>query len=137
MKQLLSNALNVCSAIMMFKFGLPKLLGYEISVKTFTQFSQVLPVDAMLYMYFVGAIEVLIAIMMIATILIKSEPQKALVTYASYLMLVGTLLGALLHELFVRPAPVKTLLVYISVFLCVSAIQFALHFRSLPKQKQP
>lgn len=134
MKKLFTNILNVCSAVLMFRFGLPKLNSYEVSVKTFKQFSEVLPVDATIYMYFVGGLEVLIAFMMIGTILIKEESKKAVATYASYFMLAGTMLVALMHEYFVRPAPVPKLIVYIAVFLLVSVIQFALHFKSLPRR---
>ncbi|REG86536.1 hypothetical protein [Marinomonas pollencensis] len=133
MKKLFSNLLNVCSAIFMLKFGLPKLNSYDVSVKAFKQFSEVLPVDATVYMYFVGGLEVFIALMMVCIIFIQETAKKAIATYVSYLVLTGTLVVALLHEFFVRPAPIAALVVYSTVFLCISAIQFALYFKSLPK----
>jgi len=87
----------------MFQFALPKLLAAQVSVKTFSYFAQVLP-------------------MMLALLFIKNEKQKALFTYVAYVLLAGTLIGALLHEYFVRPDPVAQLVTYSGCFLVICAI---------------
>ena len=97
MKNLFSNLLNLASALFMFKFALPKLLAAQVSVKTFSYFAQVLPVNAKIYMYSVGLLELVVGLMMLALLFIKNEKQKALFTYVAYVLLAGKVIGALLH----------------------------------------
>jgi len=127
MKKLIINGLNLASALFMFKFALPKLSAAAISVKTFTYFGEVLPVNGTFYMYFVGLLELVIGLIMIALIFINNERIKAVTTYVGYFLLTSTLIVALLHEYFVRPAPVPMLVIYSAVFLVVCAIQFAVY----------
>ncbi|ETJ48535.1 hypothetical protein [Pseudoalteromonas agarivorans] len=90
MKNLFSNLLNLASALFMFKFALPKLLAAQVSVKTFSYFAQVLPVNAKIYMYSVGLLELVVGLMMLALLFIKNEKQKALFIYVAYVLLAGT-----------------------------------------------
>ncbi|AZN31507.1 hypothetical protein [Pseudoalteromonas sp. Xi13] len=131
MKNLFSKLLNLASALFMFQFALPKLLAAQVSVKTFSYFAQVLPVNAKIYMYSVGLLELVVGLMMLALLFIKNEKQKALFTYVAYVLLAGTLIGALLHEYFVRPDPVAQLVTYSGCFLVICAIQFLAYKKAL------
>ena len=130
-KSVLNTTLSLANAIFMLKFATPKLSAADVSVKSFSQFAEVLTVNATAYMYFTGTLELAIALVFIASIFIKPTAVKAKVTAIGLFLLLGTLLGALATEFFVRPEPVGFLVQLSCIFITTSVIQFKLIDKNL------
>lgn len=109
------------SALLMLKFALSKLQSMPISVKSFTMFSQILPINAEFFMYFTGFIELLIATLLIVSLFIKKEQLKDKLQIIGFSLLFSTMFSAILIEYFVRPTPVS-FLVTIALVLIIIAI---------------
>ena len=60
----------------MLRFTLPKLIASEVSAKSFSMFSTVLPINANFFMYFTGVVELLIASLLLSSLFIKNIELK-------------------------------------------------------------
>lgn len=134
-KKTLNTLISLASAIFMLNFAIPKLSAAEVSVKSFTQFAQVLPLNGEAYMYFVGVLELTVALIFIFSLFIGAKKIKAKVTLLGVFLLTGTLLGALATEFFVRPEPIDTLVVLSSIFITTSIVQLAIIRKDLTLNK--
>lgn len=121
-----STFINLACALFMAKFALPKLMGADISRATFAQFAEVLPVNATLYMYGVGLLELVIMLIMLLACIAPRPALRLRATAAGHLLLVPTLVVALLHEFYVRPAPIGFLVTLSGGFLILSGVQYVL-----------
>lgn len=110
------------STAFMLRFAIPKLLAMPVSVKSFTMFSQVLPFNAKYFMYFTGVVELLIALVLFASLFIKKAELKNKLQIFGYVLLLCTMIGAILSELFLRPAPIPSLII---IALVLTAISFS------------
>jgi len=105
----------------MLFFPIPKLTAQPPSIKGFTQFGEVLPVEPFTFMYVTGTVELSIVVLFITGLVAEWRKDPGYLKYASLLgffLLLCTMLGALVIEFFVRPTPesmlVATALVLIS-----------------------
>ena len=85
--------LSVANAIFMLKFALPKLMAADVSVRSFQQFAEVLPVNANVFMYFTGVLELLVALVFIVSVLLMQGQKGIVMTLIGLILLVGTLSG--------------------------------------------
>lgn len=115
----------------MFKFAKPKLMAMPVSVKSFTQFGEALHINGTAFMYFTGVLEASIVILLLASLFLSNEKPGLLVSMAGYLILLGTMGGALLTEFFVRPAPVQKLVAIALGLSAVAIMQLVLQFLRL------
>lgn len=125
-KKITIMLLSVANAIFMLKFALPKLMAADVSVRSFQQFAEVLPVNANVFMYFTGVLEMLVALVFIASVLLMQGQKGIVMTVVGLILLVGTLSGALLTEYFIRPAPIDFLVQLCCIFLFGAAIHLYL-----------
>ena len=125
-KTIINTLISLANVIFMLKFAIPKLLASEVSVKAFTQFAQVLPVNGSIFMYFTGMLELTIALIFTASLFVGSKKIKAKVTIVGIFLLSGTLLGALATEFFVRPEPIAILVILSSIFLILALVQLTI-----------
>ncbi len=112
------------SIVAMLFFSIPKLTAQPPSVEGFTQFAEVLPVDPFVFMYFTGAMELSIVVLMVAGIIAEFKKNTKYLKYASpaaFFLLLGAMCGALLIEFFVRPAP-EIMLVSIALVLIAGSV---------------
>ncbi len=124
---ILTIGLKLVSAYAMFSFALPKLRALPISVTSFTQFGEVLKISGKGFMYFTGALELVTALILFVSIFL-TEKAGNYTTNLGYLLLLGTMAGALVTEYFIRETPVP-MLVSIAVTLGMVAIsQFIIKF---------
>lgn len=135
LKKTLNTLISLASAIFMLNFAIPKLSASEVSVKSFTQFAHVLPLDGEAYMYFVGVLELIVALIFIISLLIGDRKIKAKITLLGIFLLTGTLLGALATEFFVRPEPIGMLVLLSSIFITTSIVQLAIIRKDLALNK--
>ncbi len=108
----------------MIKFAIPKLQAMPISVKSFTMFSTVLPVNANFFMYFTGLVELLIAVLLFSSLFIKKIELKDKFQILGFVLLLSTMISAIIIEQFVRPTP-KPFLMTIALILitiCISEL---------------
>jgi uncharacterized membrane protein YphA (DoxX/SURF4 family) len=110
----------------MLRFALPKLQAMEVSVKSFTMFSTVLPVNPTFFMYFTGIVELLIAILLLTSLLIKNINLKNRLQTIGYFFLLSTMIGSILIEQFVRPEPKSFLMTIALVLLTISISELSL-----------
>ena len=117
----------------MLFFSIPKLTAQEPSVKGFTQFAEVLPVDPYLFMYVTGIVEFVIVILLVTGLVVEIKHIKGPLRYVSLLsftMLLCTMFVALLIEFFVRPAP-EFMLVIIALILATGSAFSIYHKKDL------
>lgn len=121
------------SMLAMLFFSLPKLTAQEPSVKGFTQFAEVLPVDPYLFMYVTGAVELSIVVLLVTALVAEIKKTAGPLKYSSLLafaMLLCTMFVALLIEFFVRPAP-EFMLVTVALILIIGSVISIYHKRDL------
>lgn len=116
----------VISSLIMLRFALPKLQAMEVSVKSFTMFSTVLPVNPVYFMYFTGVIELLIAILLLGSLFISNIELKNRLQVIGYFFLFSTMVGSILIEQFVRPEPKSFLMTIALVLLTISISELSL-----------
>lgn len=114
------------SSIIMLRFALPKLQAMEVSVKTFTWFSKSLPINAELFMYFTGLVELIIAILLISSLFIKKIEYKNILQVVGFTLLFCTMSVALIMEYFVREAPVPFLVTIAFVLITISISELSI-----------
>lgn len=114
------------SSIIMLRFALPKLQAMEVSVKTFTWFSKSLPINAELFMYFTGLVELIIAILLISSLFIKKIEYKNILQVVGFTLLFCTMSVALIMEYFVRVAPVPFLVTIAFVLITISISELSI-----------
>lgn len=128
-KNIIKIGLALCSIYKMTMFAGPKLMAYDISVKTFTHFGEVLPVNGEFFMYFSGVVEALVAVLLMLSLvaLLAGKKRYELVTgTAGNGLLFCTMAVALLCEFFVRTNPVDHLVVLGSSLLVIAVFQLLL-----------
>ncbi len=133
MKNTLSTLINTASILLMLRFAGSKLMGAEISVKSFEQFASVLPINGPFFMYFVGGLELLVALILVAVFIARDANKEALLLYTGNFLLIGTLIGALFTEFLIRPEPVFFLVALATGFLLLSGLQMGLYYQQLVK----
>lgn len=117
---------TLISIVYMLSFALPKLQSMPVSVKSFTMFSTVLPIDATVFMYFTGVIELLIALLLIFSLFIKKIDLKKKLGLSGFFLLLATMIGAILIEQFVRVTPVPKLMTIALVLIVISIYELNL-----------
>lgn len=123
MKKLYRLFQSVAILAMLF-FSIPKLTAQPPSVKGFTQFAEVLPVDPFVFMYLTGTIELSIVILLVTGLVAEWKEIDGYLRYASPLafsLLLCTMLAALLVEFFVRPEA-EMMLVIIALILIAGSV---------------
>jgi hypothetical protein len=121
------------SILAMLFFSIPKLTAQAPSVKGFTQFAEVLPVDPYLFMYATGTVELSIVILLLTGLVAELKKITGPLRYTSllaFVLLLCTMLAALLIEFFVRPAP-EFMLVVIALILSIGSVFSIYHKRDL------
>lgn len=88
------------SAGIMSYFGIKKLIASEVSVTEFTKFGAKIGVDPYAFMYFTGAVEMISVLLILGSILKTSK--KELLGLGGHGMLMGTMIGAISTEFFIR-----------------------------------
>lgn len=69
-------------AAMLF-FSIPKLTAQPPSVEGFTQFAEVLPVDAFVFMYYSGAVELSIVVLLVIGLIAELKETTGYLKYDS------------------------------------------------------
>ncbi len=116
-KNILHKAGNLIAAIILLMFSIQKLIGVEEAVAGFKQLESLVPIDIDTFRMITGAVELFIALLLIA----YTFNNKDSIGKIAYLMLSGTMLGALTMEFFARPEPM-IMLVVIAIFLLVLSL---------------
>ena len=124
---IISIGLKLLSAYAMFTFAIPKLRGLPVSVKSFTQFGEVLGISGKNFMYFTGGLELVTALVLFASIFF-SEKVGNYTTIAGYVLLFGTMAGALVTEYFIRETPVPMLVNIAITFILIAVSQIIVKF---------
>ncbi|WP_368028772.1 DoxX family protein [Arcobacter sp. s6] len=114
------------SSITMLRFALPKLQSMPVSVKSFTMFSEVLPINGSFFMYFTGFVELLIAVLLLASLFIRKNELKNIMQTIAYVLLFATMLGAILIEQFVRVSPVAFLMSIALILITISISELSI-----------
>lgn len=114
------------SSIIMLRFALPKLQAMPVSVKSFTMFSEVLPIDGSFFMYFTGFVELLIAVLLLTSFFIRKNELKNTIQTIGYVLLLATMVGAILIEQFVRVSPVSFLMSIALVLTTISISELSI-----------
>lgn len=114
------------SSLIMLRFALPKLQGMPVSVKSFTMFSEVLPVNPSVFMYFTGLVELSIAILLLSSLFIKRIQLKNMFQIIGYISLLVTMIVAILIEEFIRSAPVAFLMMIAFVLITISISELSI-----------
>ena len=111
----------------MFYFARPKLLGLPVSVKSFTQFGETLHINAKSFMHLTGVLELTTALVLFVSIFLSNRQYGNLVSSSGYILLLGTMVGALITEFKVRPEPVPFLvkIAITLIFIAVSQLILA------------
>ena len=112
------KALNLIAAGLMLFFSIPKLIGAEESRAGFEQFKSLVPLDPDVFRIITGAIELLIAIILI---IFTINSKKSLGKIA-YFLLLSTMIGGLIMEFFARPKPEMMLVVIAIVLILISIL---------------
>jgi len=106
----------IASGLMVF-FSVPKLLGFEESIKGFEQFKSLVPLDPNIFRMFTGIVELSIALLLGA----YAIKNTANLGKAVYFLLLSTMIGALSMEFFARPQP-EIMLVIIAIILATLSV---------------
>lgn len=116
---------NLLMAIVLSRFAISKLAGWEISVNAFIEMAQPLGIDPTLFRIFTGFVILFVVLGYFATALYTLLKDKftlilAYPAFAKLANLAGllTMAGALMAEFFLRVNP-KWMLVYIAVGIIV------------------
>ena len=120
------------SGLLMLRFAFPKLTANPVSQETFELLSQFVPLNTNLLMYFTGAVELLVGLLLITSLLIKNLQLKTKFQILGYFLLLSTMIGGLLTEFLARPEP-KMLLVIIAIVLIIISL---LELSVLTKKKK-
>ncbi|MCM5663852.1 DoxX family membrane protein [Galbibacter mesophilus] len=105
------------AAVTMAYFGITKLTGQFIEI--YEQFAEALPIDGATLMYMGGVAEVSVALFLLLGLL--SNGKKVVFLALGFIMLLGTMFGALSIEFFIRSTPswglvsLAILLIFIAV----------------------
>ncbi|WP_070138148.1 DoxX family protein [Crocinitomix algicola] len=110
--------LHLISSLLMFFFGIMKVIGSEASRKGFEQFSPKIGIDPEFFMYFTGTLEVLVAVLLLVSIF--ELKKKVVVGVFAHLMLFGTMFGALITEIFFRDQAKLALVIIAIVLACIA-----------------
>ncbi|MCB0382566.1 MAG: DoxX family protein [Psychroserpens sp.] len=116
---MIQKIISAISAAILLFFGVMKLVGSEASRKGFAEFSPKIGLDPEFFMYFTGAIEVAVGALLILSIFELN--RKVIIGIIAYLMLIGTMSGALFTE-FVLREEAKIPLVIIAFALVLVSI---------------
>ena len=109
------------STVVMFKFAFPKLQAMPKSANSFEMFGDVLHINGSFFMYFTGVVELVIAVLLLSSLFIKKELIQNRLQIIGYLLLLGTMIGAILVEQFVRTEP-KAFLMTLALVLSTISI---------------
>lgn len=127
MNKIILFTTNLLMGLVLSRFAISKLTGWEISVKAFIEMAKPLGIDPTFFRVFTGIIILFIFLGYLATSLlsllikkmdVKQKAQYLLVAKITNLAGLLTMLGALLAEYFLRVDP-KLLLVYIAIGVIV------------------
>jgi len=113
---MLQKAGNIVAALVMAAFGIQKLIGVEEAVAGFKQLESFVPIDIDTFRMMTGGIEITIALILIA----YTFTNKANLGKLGYLLLAGTMMGALTMEFLARPEPMMMLVVIAIALLLLS-----------------
>lgn len=131
---------NILMGIVLSRFAISKLTGWEISVKAFIEMAKPLGIDPTFFRIFTGIIISAVVIGYLSTAIFSLFSKahltykKAYINWGIITNLFGllTMVGALLAEFFLRAQP-KWLLVYIALGVILFS---AINIFILNKQKQ-
>lgn len=115
--------LSVIGIWKMWQFATPKLTGAERSVNAFTSFGEAFNINGTYFMYFTGVVELAIVAFLAYSLMTRNFRQKIIASLAGNALLLFTMAGAVLIELFVRPGKADYLLMLGSALLVVSILQ--------------
>lgn len=127
MNKIILFTTNLLMGLVLSRFAISKLTGWEISVKAFIEMAKPLGIDPTFFRVFTGIIILFIFLGYLATSLlsllikkmdVKQKAQYLLVAKITNLAGLLTMVGALLAEYFLRVEP-KLLLVYIAIGVIV------------------
>jgi len=71
------------SILAMLFFSIPKLTAQQPSIKGFTQFAEVLPVDPFVFMYVTGTVELSIVVLLVTGMIAELKKTIEYLKYAS------------------------------------------------------
>lgn len=126
MKKILFTT-NLLMGIVLSRFAISKLAGWEISVEAFIEMARPLGIDPTFFRVFTGIIIAAVVIGYLSTAIfsliknnsvIQSKIRFTIWTILTNLFGLLTMLGALLSEFFLRVQP-KMLLVYIAIAIII------------------
>ncbi|UMB59598.1 hypothetical protein MHL31_10960 [Lutibacter sp. A80] len=132
---------NILMGIVLSRFAISKLTGWEISVKAFIEMAKPLGIDPTFFRIFTGIVISAVVIGYLSTAILSLIKNKErftfkvpFTTWAIFSNLFGllTMVGALIAEFSLRVQP-KWLLVYIAIGVILFS---ALNLFILNKQKQ-
>lgn len=121
------------SILAMLFFSIPKLTAQPPAVKGFTQFAEVLPVDPFVFRYITGAVEFSIVVLLVTGVIAEWKKITGNLKHASalaFFLLLGTMMGALSIEFFVRPTPAY-MLVVVALILTIGSVVGIYHKKDL------
>jgi len=113
------------SGSLMAMFSFPKLKAEPVSVSTFEMLSEFVPLDVNVLMYFTGAVELLVGVLLISSLLIKNFQIKINFQILGYFLLLSTMLGGLLTEFLARPEPKMFLVQIAAVLIVISLLELS------------
>jgi len=93
---MIQKAGNLVAALVMAAFGIQKIVGVEEAVAGFKELASLVPIDIDTFRVITGGIEVVIALLLVA----YTFTNKASLGKIGYLLLLGTMSGALVMEFF-------------------------------------
>tara|TARA_R110002051_G_scaffold143507_9_gene216560 strand:- start:431 stop:823 length:393 start_codon:yes stop_codon:yes gene_type:complete len=124
---IITIGLKLLSAYAMFTFAIPKLRSLAVSVKSFTQFGDVLGISGKGFMYFTGGLELVTALVLLASVFL-SEKWGNHTSIAAFVLLFSTMSGALITEYFIRETPVPMLVNLAITLLLIAISQLIIKF---------
>jgi len=113
------------SGLLMLRFAFPKLTAKPVSQETFELLSQFVPLNTNLLMYFTGAVELLVGLLLITSLLIKNLQIKTKFQILGYFLLLSTMMGGLLTEFLARPEPKMPLVIIAIVLIIISLLELS------------
>lgn len=122
---------SILSIAMLLFFAFPKVTGAPPSVEGFNDFSPALGLPPGPFMLFTGYLEVGIALLFLAALILTKWHLPA--SFAANFLLFGTMSTGLFIEVFARSAPEMPLVIIAIFFAAIAVIQmwrhrFAMHF---------
>ena len=114
------------SGLLMLRFAFPKLMAKPVSENTFEMLSEVRPINAKLFMYFTGGVELLIGLLLIISLLMRNRNTKIKFQIIGYFLLLSTMIGGLLTEFLARPEPKNILVVIAAVLITISISELSI-----------